>query len=251
LRVLNPVTLTAEVLIPEVVLYKDYTNANAFPVRGIGGYGTYSYSISPSLPAGLSYNNGVLTGITSSTYHQTHAVTVTDNSEQITTATFVLSAIEVPLMAETFEPSVILDQWHPMKLPIYPVLASYGLRPIHFTISPALPDGLILDSSNGAISGTPYQSLSTSTYTITVRDSVTTATASFNLKVTAVSPNTGTNWITPGGFLGTYTELVNTSTAVIFAESSATYSIISGELPAGLKLSSNGIIYGTPDAVIK
>ena len=56
------------------------------------------------------------------------------------------------------------------------------------------------------------------------------------------------NWITPAGFLGTLTEKVTTST-VILADGNASYSIISGNLPGGLRFSSTGTIVGTPYSV--
>jgi hypothetical protein len=59
-------------------------------------------------------------------------------------------------------------------------------------------------------------------------------------------------WITPAGFLFTATELVSTST-IISAQggTTTTYTVISGNLPTGLTLSSTGTILGTPSEVIK
>jgi len=60
-------------------------------------------------------------------------------------------------------------------------------------------------------------------------------------------------WITPAGFIGTYTQgnsfiATGTNITLPFRTSApdAQYSVISGILPAGLNLYKNGIIYGTP-----
>lgn len=57
-------------------------------------------------------------------------------------------------------------------------------------------------------------------------------------------------WITPAGFLATVTELVSTSTSLQSYGTGTTYSLISGQLPGGLTLSSSGIISGIPNAVV-
>jgi hypothetical protein len=53
------------------------------PVNGTGGFGTLSYSISPSLPAGLSLNTstGIISGPGTAVSPQTnYTVTVTDSN---------------------------------------------------------------------------------------------------------------------------------------------------------------------------
>lgn len=56
-------------------------------------------------------------------------------------------------------------------------------------------------------------------------------------------------WITPAGFLGTVTEKVTTTTSVTASGQGISYSIISGRLPGGLRLSNTGTISGTPYSV--
>jgi hypothetical protein len=58
-------------------------------------------------------------------------------------------------------------------------------------------------------------------------------------------------WITPSGFLFTATELSTTTSSVSASGAGVAYSLISGNLPQGLRLSSTGTITGIPDAVIK
>ena len=56
-------------------------------------------------------------------------------------------------------------------------------------------------------------------------------------------------WITPAGFLGTYTEKVSASISVQATGGTVTYKLIGGSLPGGIRLSDTGIISGTPYSV--
>lgn len=54
-------------------------------------------------------------------------------------------------------------------------------------------------------------------------------------------------WVTTAGFLGTLTERITTSTALIASGTNVAYTVISGSLPGGMKLNqSSGNISGTP-----
>lgn len=67
----------------------------------------------------------------------------------------------------------------------------YG--PFSFSISPALPSGLTLNTSSGVISGTPQASQSGTSYTITVSSaSAGTATNTLTLSVNAAAPQPAT-----------------------------------------------------------
>ena len=55
-------------------------------------------------------------------------------------------------------------------------------------------------------------------------------------------------WITPAGFLGTATERVLTEFTLV-SNNATTFSIISGKLPGGMKLSNTGTISGVPFSV--
>ncbi|MDO7775725.1 putative Ig domain-containing protein, partial [Escherichia coli] len=54
--------------------------------------------------------------------------------------------------------------------PTTPVTATGGTAPLTWTVSPALPAGLALNSSTGQITGTPNATQSSTAYTITARD---------------------------------------------------------------------------------
>ena len=57
------------------------------------------------------------------------------------------------------------------------------------------------------------------------------------------------NWTTPAGLLFTATEGLSTSTSIVATGTNISYGIISGKLPAGMTLSSTGVISGTPSVI--
>ncbi|MFZ3138073.1 MAG: putative Ig domain-containing protein [Thermodesulfovibrionales bacterium] len=131
----------------------------------------------------------------------------------------------------------------------YQLQTSGGQAPIIFSLtSGSLPPGLIL-SSTGLISGTPM-GMGTYNFTATVTDSCAAGAQSlqgdFSITVNAapcpalsiISPSTLTSGTVGQG----YTYQIATSGG----QAPITFSIISGELPSGLILSSSGSITGTP-----
>lgn len=160
------------------------------PVKGSNGVGTLTYSISPSLPTGLSLNtstgeiSGTPTALSSSTQY---TVTVRDQTNATTTGSFYLSIIStVPpvLIATVNYPTVSLikDQLNTF----IPVVGSGGQGTISYSIAPSsLPSGLTYNTSTGTLSGTPTALLSSVTpFVVTISDTVPQyKTASFNLVV--------------------------------------------------------------------
>jgi hypothetical protein len=66
-----------------------------------------------------------------------------------------------------------------------PVAAIDGARPYSYSVSPALPSGLTLNSATGVISGIPTQSVTAKQFTVTVADSnLDTASSVFSLTTT-------------------------------------------------------------------
>ncbi len=108
--------------------------------------------------------------------------------------------------------------------------------------SGTVPPGLTL-SSSGVLSGTPT-TVGTYTFSAQVMDSAatpvaTTATYSVSVLQLAINPLQ-----LPGGVIGsTYGPATITSSG---ANGAVTYAVSSGALPAGLSLSSSGVLTGTP-----
>ena len=68
-------------------------------------------------------------------------------------------------------------------------VTSTGGAVVSYSVSPSLPAGLSLDTSTGAISGTPTAVTSSASYTITATNTGGTDTASMTIVVNAVVPS--------------------------------------------------------------
>ncbi len=122
------------------------------------------------------------------------------------------------------------------------VTASGGADPYTFAVtSGALPTGLSLNSSSGAVTGTPTVN-DTFDFTITATDADTnTGTRDYTLVISADTVNLDDTL--PDGTANTaYTGAVTASNGT----SPYTYAVTSGSLPTGLSLSAGGALTGTP-----
>ncbi|MGH7163205.1 MAG: CHRD domain-containing protein [Planctomycetota bacterium] len=115
-----------------------------------------------------------------------------------------------------------------------------------YSVSPALPPGITLDTVTGIISGTPTQARAAADYTVTASNAAGSTTATVNITVN-VAPPAGLSYTSPVTYV--------TGTAITPNLPTSTGGPISGysvnpTLPAGLGLSaSTGVISGTPTAV--
>jgi Big-like domain-containing protein/IPT/TIG domain-containing protein/putative Ig domain-containing protein/VCBS repeat protein len=191
--------VTATSVIPSPTLTLGHASPFT-PVTGANGTPPLTYSVSPPLLASLSMapSTGTISGTpTISSAATPYTVTVTDANGATATAGFNLT-VNSALTANLVIPSQSLSQNH-AAAPFTPVIGTNGTPPLSYSVSPALPGGLAIASSTGAISGTPTVTSPTTNYTVTVTDADgATATATFGLTVntgpptvTSVSPNSG------------------------------------------------------------
>lgn len=208
-----------------------------------------SFSISPSLPAGLSLNpaTGAITGAaTSITPSATYTVTAFTNLGNFTTS----FSFNVQDMA----PSTLA---YAISGTYYKGVALTAITPTHsgggiksYAISPSLPSGFNFDPSTGTISGTPSNVNALTTYTVTATgNDLSTLLAIFSFDIKIQSPIS----ITYDKFANPYYNSIavsNLSPVITGGTESLTYSISSGSLPNGLSISaSTGIISGTPSLI--
>ncbi len=214
-----------------------------------GGAPPYTFSISSgSLPAGLALNTstGAITGTptTSGTFNFTaQVVDSRNNAAGTTTASCgIVVAPAPPALAcptGTGQVGVAYSS---------ALVASGGVAPYTFSISSgSLPAGLTLNTSTGAITGTPT-SAGTFNFTAQVVDSRGTAagTTTSSCSIVISPPNLTLTCPTNTGTVG----LAYSSAAVATGGIAPyTFTIASGSLPPGLTLnSSTGAITGTPSS---
>jgi hypothetical protein len=147
-------------------------------LQAIGGTPPYTWSISAgTLPAALTLNasTGVISGTPTTTGPSTFTGKVTDSAAGTATAALSITIDADLTITTTSLPGGSIGSAYSST-----VQASGGVQPYTWSItSGSLPAGLSINSSSGAISGTPTAN-GTSTFTVTVADS-----ESPNLKVNA------------------------------------------------------------------
>jgi len=200
-----------------------------------------TYTVSPSLPTGLSLNSitGVISGNPSNVQSLTSYIITATNGAGSTTATISITVNAILPSGLSYSNIVVNINTSTSSTPTL----SQGTTPITYTVSPSLPSGLSIDSSTGVISGTPTNTQSLTSYTVTATNSVGSTNATINITVNIIAPsglsyNSGQTAI----------PLISTSVSyspTLSAGTSPTYSV-SPPLPSGLSLNtSNGIISGT------
>nr|WP_311719288.1 putative Ig domain-containing protein [Edaphobacter lichenicola] len=216
----------------------------AATLSATGGTTPYTWSVT-GLPAGLTLgSNGVIAGTPTATGSFPIAITATDAGSPALTAkatlTLSVTAPIAPLsITSTAFAGATSNQPYTATLS-----ATGGTAPYTWSVT-GLPAGLTL-GSNGVIAGTPTAT-GTFSITVTVTDSQSpakTASATIPLAVTAaIAPLS----ITSTAFAGaTSTQPYSTTLSATGGTAPYTWSVTG--LPAGLSLSSNGVIAGTPTA---
>ncbi|PYS34814.1 MAG: hypothetical protein DMG14_28555, partial [Acidobacteria bacterium] len=212
-----------------------------------GGTAPFTWSMaSGSLPpAGLTLSAaGVISGTPATTTTANFTVQVTDSASQ--TATKALSiTVNVPTLSITTDS--LLTAGTVGVSYSQNLTAAGGRAPYTWSlVSGTLPAGLTLAAA-GVIRGTPTAA-TTANFTVQVTDSASqTATKLFLITVTPELLSIVTTSPLATGTVGaTYSQTLTATGAA----APYTWSLISGPLPAGLTLSSAGVISGTPTAPV-
>jgi hypothetical protein len=210
-------------------------------VTSTGGTAPLTWSVSAgSLPAGLGLNasNGTISGTPTTAGAPGFTIQVVDNVGGIAT-----KPLSINVAAALSITTNSLSGATAGTVYSQTVASTGGTAPLTWSVSSgALPAGLSLNSTNGAIAGTPTTAGSPG-FTIQVADSVGAATTKA-LSITVAPTLTITTNSLPAGVIASgYSQTVGTSGGT----GPLSWSVGTGTLPGGLSLNgSSGAITGTP-----
>jgi hypothetical protein len=201
-----------------------------------------SYTVAPALPAGVAIDptTGVISGTPLGLSPQTSYLVSATNTGGSATFSMLLVVLPPPPSALVYP----TPKTYIVSLPISAVVPVVTGTVTGFSVSPALPQGLTLDSTTGRISGTPTVTSASTNYFVTATNPG--GSTSFGLSIAIVVPP-------PSGLFYSYqsTYIQGTQIAPLTPQISGTvtrYSVLPA-LPAGLTLNANtGVITGTPTA---
>ncbi len=166
----TPPSITTSSL-PTGTVNQPYANTQ---LTATGGAQPYSWSANPALPNGLTLDpsSGVISGtpLTGSNGNSTHEFTVTDSTNPINlqgkkTLSLTIMSNDTPVAITTKS----LPDGKRSESYAATLAASGGTLPYTWSVTPALPAGLVLDPATGVISGTPIER-SHAQHDFTVRD---------------------------------------------------------------------------------
>ena len=140
-----------------------------------------AWGISPALPAGLNFSDGVITGTPEVNMTATVFTIYANNSGGSAAAYLTITILE-PLATVVYLPENITLTRGEENASILPLLSGGMVET--WTITPALPDGLVFD--NGSITGVPLVNSTNTTYTVSATN--TGGTAFSYLNITVVEP---------------------------------------------------------------
>ena len=149
-----------------------------------------SYAVAPSLPAGLTLNSttGAISGTpTSATAQATYSITASNSGGSTTFALMLTINPAAPSALSYISPAQVTAgaAMTPLAPTVTGIVSSYS-------VNPALPTGLAIDSSTGIISGTPAAATAQATYTVTASNATGNTTFGLALSVAPAPALTST-----------------------------------------------------------
>ena len=155
-----------------------------------------SWEIHPTLPTGLSIDSvtGTISGTPAGTSPITSYTVYANNTGGSATAVLTIEILEAPPSSITYVPgSFTLTKGTPLGA----VTVTAQGDPVDvWSISPTLPLGLVFDTTNGELSGTPTAVSPLTTYTVTATNNGGSGTTTITIQVNDVAPSSITYTLT-------------------------------------------------------
>ncbi|MBL8175599.1 MAG: putative Ig domain-containing protein, partial [Bryobacterales bacterium] len=240
-------TITNASTLPAGMVNKSYS----VTFTTTGGTGLVTLDLNPSgqsLPAGLSFVSGVLSGTPGSTTGSPFTISVRATDSTIptpstTTKSFSLTVLPELQITATSLPAGTVGVAYTQQMN-----ATGGASPYTFNAT-GLPAGLSINSS-GFISGTPTTAGTSSNVIITVADSSSPQFATSRTYSITVSPGSGPSITTASPLPGaTVTRPYSQQLAASGGSGTITWGLApASALPSGINLSTGGLLSGTPTA---
>ncbi len=209
-----------------------------------GGQAPFTWSlVGGAQPTGLTLSaGGVLSGTPSTAAGSPFGfmVRVTDALGGTSTQAYVVSIAGAPTITNT-SPLQVGEAG--VAYLGATLAATGGVPPYAFSVQTGNLDGLTLNAGTGAITGTP-----TASGSFAVTFQVTDANTASSTKALTIPVRAAVNITTSSLGSGSVGTAYNQALAATGGQASFTWSLAGGTLPAGLTLSSGGVISGTPSA---
>ena len=247
-------TLTVNDVAPSALTYspatatatKGVTSMSATPTSSGGA--VVSYSVSPSLPTGMSINpiTGEISGIPSVVSASVIYTVTATNTGGTADGTYTLTVNDIPPTSLAYSPNPMIATNGVTAISASPT--NSGGTVVSYAILPAtLPTGVIFNTGTGVISGTPTSILALTNFTITATNTGGSTDAIYTLTVKDLLP--GTYIYSPEYLTATRGVTVVNAVPVIVGIIDS-YSI-SPALPAGMDFNTTtGAITGTPSVLL-